>query len=206
MPVNREMKIIFIHIPKCAGTSIAKTLDMYDKNYPPNLDTLYGITKQNIVLQSLCLEFYNQYLNDKFIKKCKIFTVVRNPYDRILSDYMWSNRKCSNMYDFCKLIENTLKHKSKYSLMSFDINTHSNHFLPQYEFINNSEYNINHVFKFENLKNDFEKVFSDKKLLHINKTKHPHFIDYFKNKPKCVKIINDIYKEDFMKFGYNMIV
>ena len=205
MPIDKENKIIFIHIPKCAGTSIAKSLNIYsENNFPANMDILYGI-QDNIVLQSLCLEYYNDYIEKSKIKECKIITVVRNPYDRILSDFMWHNRGFNNILDFCKFIKKTLLEKSKYELMAYDPNLYTNHILPQFEYINNTEYNDIIIMRFENLKNDFYKQFNDKHLFHENTTDHEKYYDYFKDKKECIDLINEIYKEDFIKFGYDLL-
>ena len=206
MPINRKDKIIFIHIPKCAGTSIAKSLNMSGHWKNTNFNILYGITNDNIILQSLCFEFYNKYLDDKIIDYCKIITVVRNPYCRILSDFTWRNRGYKNIYDYLLFIKNELKNKNKFDLMKVDIKKFINHILPQYEYINNTKYEDKiKILKFENLKNDFQNEFPNKKLLYLNKTSHINYKDYFKTRPECIKLINEIYEKDFIKFNYKMV-
>lgn len=204
MPISKKDKILFIHIPKCAGTSIAKTLGIYSHvNTPPNLEILYGI-HNNIVLQSLCLEYYNKFIKDN-LKQYNIFACVRNPYDRILSDYTWSNRGFKTILEYCKYIKNILLDNKydKWELMKFNHN-HDNHILPQFEYINNTNLNVN-IIKFENLNIEFGKLFPKKKLCHVNKKRHSDFLSYFKDKKECIKIINEIYEIDFKTFGYEMI-
>ena len=88
MPINRKEKIILVHIPKNAGSSVAKTLNMYPQNtHKKNRNILYGIEDDKTVLQSLPLEYYDRYLDYNLINECLKITVVRNPYDRVLSDY-----------------------------------------------------------------------------------------------------------------------
>ncbi len=71
MPINRKGKIILVHIPKNAGCSIAKTLNMFPQNtHKKNLNILYGIENDKTVLQSLPLEYYERYLNDDLINEC----------------------------------------------------------------------------------------------------------------------------------------
>jgi hypothetical protein len=206
MPIDKENNIIFVHIPKCAGTSIAKSLNIYSEhNKPPNMNILYGITENNIVLQSLCLEYYQNYIDKNKIKECKIITVVRNPYDRVLSDFMWHNRGFNNILDFCKFIKKTLIEKNKYELMQHEPQFYINHILPQVEYINNTNYKNIIIMKLENLKNDFYTNFPSKQLFHENTTDHEKYSDYFKDKKDCVRLINEIYKEDFIKFGYDFL-
>lgn len=202
MPICRTRKLLFIHIPKCAGTSIAKSLNIYDDNFPPNMNVLYGI-HDNIVLQSLCLEYYDKYINDD-IKLYNIFTCVRNPYERVLSDYMWANRGFSNILDFCKFIKKTVQTKDKYEFMKYDHKYYINHILPQYEYINNTDLNVT-VLHLENINEEFNNLFPNISLCHENKTNHIDYKLFFKNKHKCIEIINDVYKIDFEKFGYTIL-
>lgn len=67
MPIFESQKTIFIHIPKTGGTSITK-------KFLPNFQDF----KHEDFLS------YKNFLKDK-INNYKIFTVVRNPYERIVS-------------------------------------------------------------------------------------------------------------------------
>ena len=203
MPICKKNKILFVHIPKCAGTSIAKSLNIYsENNFPANMEILYGI-HNNTVLHSLCLEYYNEYINDNLMEY-NIITCVRNPYERVLSDYMWCNRGFKGILEFCKFIKITIETKKKFEFMFFDSKKYINHLLPQYEYINNTHLNVN-VLRMENIDEDFKKIFPNIKLCHENKTHHTDYVSFFKDKKECIQIINEIYKIDFEKFGYDML-
>ncbi|WP_306253734.1 sulfotransferase family 2 domain-containing protein [Parvularcula sp. IMCC14364] len=62
-----ENRAIFIHLPKTAGTSVSKALDLPSSRHIP-------------------AEEYRKSNPDKFEKFFK-FAFVRNPYDRLLSSY-----------------------------------------------------------------------------------------------------------------------
>lgn len=213
MPINKNLNIIFIHIPKCAGTSLAMSLGM-DPGPPPrhkkNLNILYGIDeKNNIVLQTLPFKYYSNYLDNNFINKAIKITCVRNPYSRAVSDYLWSNRNCNSFYDFLKLIKKTLENKNEDEIIQYN-NIHSNHFLPQYKYIelNNQFDNIDIILKIENIDKDFNKKIKNKypklKLVHVNKNKSYNYFDYYNDK-RCIELINNIYKKDFEIFNYEII-
>ena len=68
-------KIIFVHIPKNAGTSV-KNLFSKKLERPFQNKTINEIKKENP-------KAYNSY---------RKFTVVRNPYDRVISWYAYQNR------------------------------------------------------------------------------------------------------------------
>lgn len=205
MPINRKKKLIFIHIPKNGGTSVAKSLHMLSHWRKVNLDKLYGITSDNIVLQSLQLKFYDKYISDNILKECDIFTVVRNPYDRVLSDYSYNNRGFEKLIDYLVYIKKKLENTDEYELMKYNRRYLNNHILPQYKYIESDKYNVNFIIKFENFSDDFKSYFPEYDLAHTNKSKHVSHKVYFKDKPKCINLINQIYKKDFEMFNYEMI-
>ena len=71
-----EKEILFIHIPKSGGTSIASALIGKPSGHP---------------------YLYQYYLSNKeYTKKFYKFCVVRNPYDRLVSAYAHiSQRECN---------------------------------------------------------------------------------------------------------------
>lgn len=75
MPISFKHKIIFIHIPKNAGTAITNGLDMTDigHHYPNYYKTKYP----------------KEW--DTFVK----FAVIRNPWDRVVSNYEYARLKKS---------------------------------------------------------------------------------------------------------------
>ena len=95
MPYYKEKKLLFIHIPKTGGTTIE---DSIKENTP---QTIYS-SRSNSLLdfpynqKALQHQFYTTIykFRDKLdvnFDNIKIFSVVRNPYDRIISDLFWSS-------------------------------------------------------------------------------------------------------------------
>ena len=87
MPLSKKYRAIFVHIPKNAGESIEKTLEMYRGD---SEETLWGVKDKRIVLQHLSAEkLKDQYIEksvwDAFLK----FAVVRNPWSKAVSEYHW---------------------------------------------------------------------------------------------------------------------
>jgi hypothetical protein len=71
-----DKKIIFIHIPRTGGTSVEKYFNFkYEAGWKPK-------TAQHLTLQ----EYSEHYDTDNYFK----FTIVRNPWDRLMSWYLWS--------------------------------------------------------------------------------------------------------------------
>ncbi len=78
--IDKKKKILFIHIPKCAGTFISKNLtpDVVWDHRNGQHDTLLKATKR------YANENWNQYF---------IFSIVRNPFDRFGSFFHFHKRK-----------------------------------------------------------------------------------------------------------------
>jgi hypothetical protein len=152
---------------------------------------------QHIVLQTMIQ--YNETLNIFFDNTIKIFTVVRNPYDRLISglfcfDLIKTDSTCDYVYK---------------QIVSYIKSNIENHGIPQSLFIINP--NTSSIFdnvvilKTETLTNDMREFgFID--FNHFEKSnnkKHKPYMDYL-NK-KSFDLINKYYHMDFINFGYSKI-
>lgn len=92
MPYNPDRKLLFVHIPKTGGSSVERFFGM---NQPDRL--MSGDAKHNID----GIKFASQHLRARdlenlypdLVKKYYMFTFVRNPYDRVLSEYYYNHKK-----------------------------------------------------------------------------------------------------------------
>ena len=80
--INHEHKFIFINIPKCAGMSIGKTLTELTK--PKDDEPHYG-TKWNYS----GFKIHHDEFDEKIWKEYFVFTFIRDPIDRLLSQYLY---------------------------------------------------------------------------------------------------------------------
>jgi hypothetical protein len=205
MPVNHSLKIVFVHIPKTAGTSIEFALGMhsgineiglvYQKHIEQNNNTLFGMGLQHLtaykIMKSLGEELYSSYYK---------FSVIRNPYDRLVSYVAWINAK----WERKELL--TREVFKEYIRMNFFLGFSRNRILiPQYNYLYyNGKVLVDKILYFENIINDFSNLAQELNL-EINLEKrmtsyHEDFLYYYGNKEK--KIIKDYYKKDFRYFGF----
>lgn len=210
--ISHKHKFIFIHIPKCAGSSIRDFyFDTPNLNWrKPNYELLYGwCPKRQIHLQHATTK---QLLETDLIDKNDWnnyfkFTFVRNPWDRAYSSYLWvmKDRKINDSFRNFILGEGLFMDVLRDGQ---DMNNRACHKWKQTEFFNTSEdYKIDFIGHFENLNNDISLInktlgIEKKFKIHSNKSeKGAKHYSLFYNK-KNSDLIKEIYKNDIETFGY----
>ena len=137
---------------------------------------------------------------------CEILTVVRNPYDRIISDLLFNGILTSETIQN----QNGVYRKLKKYLNKDD--TFDNHKLPQFMYITDSNGELIEniiILRTETLTADMKHIgFTDfnynlqtsKSNLEPKDTKYSGALNQ-----KSIHLINDYYKRDFELFGYTML-
>jgi hypothetical protein len=193
MPISDRYRIIFIHIPKCAGISVWKGLDI-----APCRCNLISVAAIPVYQHMLPKQLKGKYIGEARWNNYKKVTIIRNPYDRIVSDYFWLKpyEQFSRLSfdDFLGLREDVVKNNRYSENMYYD------HFYPMYLYFEGIEYD--HVLRFENLEAELEelrKIFKiEKQFTKNNQTEHSDFVLTRTQK----KRIYNLYKRDFEQFGY----
>ena len=213
MPISYKLNTIFVHIPKTGGSSIERALDtvLEDQFYSPdrakNINLPFICNKLNPSEYEQCINRCPQHftlnqlktiLPETIYTNFYKFTIVRNPYDRLVSEFYFRKNIYNTVKDpnsnfpiFKKLID-CLELPQLERIINFDA-----HLEPQYTFINED---INDIFYFEKIQECFDKL----------KTKNIHILKSNNRKPYqeyYTKELQDkvyaFYLEDFIKFGYN---
>ena len=229
MPVSDQYKCIFIHIPKCAGTSIEKKLDLFRDWKTPHFDVLFGLLKSEDYKFELQHLTVRQMLLHKFIEKQKFddyfkFSFIRNPWDRALSVFLYKGKKLNKR----EKLKERFKTKffdappskfthAKFERFLLDVKLQVNdldrdsiwcHVSPQnwYLFDENGKKQVDFIGRFENLNADFEYICSTIKmpytsLVHNNKSVRTKPYQYF-YKDSTRKLVEEIYQEDIDLFNY----
>jgi len=197
---NKNYNILFIHIPKTGGTSVEVYFNNkikythYEKTPPSNHLTIRGILKYN-------------YFYKICFKDLNIITVVRNPYERAISDlyYLKLIKKEYSKDEVYKILK---KHLSNVDdNMDYHNAYYDNHTLPQYLFVTNNDKKLIpnlKILKTETLSEDMKKIGFDDFNIKINE--NPNKLNYYEYlNEDSICLINTIYYLDFELFGYQKI-
>ncbi|WP_455207117.1 sulfotransferase family 2 domain-containing protein [Kaarinaea lacus] len=187
-----DTKSIFVHIPKCAGVSMNKTL--------------YG----NLAGAHTTLSDYTCIFSPKEINEYFKFTIVRNPWDRLVSAFHFLKKGGMNETDKIWAQSNLGEYKDFRSFVLKWLNQDNiwkyYHFQPQHHYFLESHQKVCiDFFAFlENLDNDFEfiakKINSTHKLQQKNQSQHKDYKDYYDN--ETIKIVSKVYADDIRLLGY----
>lgn len=181
--INLDKKIIFIHVPKCAGNSIKKAIGGFRGD---------SHLRASDIPQVLLNDFFS-------------FSFVRNPWDRCLSAYFYllkggsqnysdladKETYVSNYIDFNDFVENGLLEASKTQ----------QHFKKQSFYLDR---NLDFIGRFEYINEDFNMLSlmlgTKGKLSKENVTSKLNYKKYYNQ--SSLEIVSEIYKDDIDRFNY----
>lgn len=197
MIISHKHKFIFIHIPKCGGTSVRSALlsELYNidcRNLDQNIAQVFNrLGNSTDIEQHSNVCEVTKYLRSRNlnIKDYFTFTFTRNPWCRTVSAYLYANKIKETNWSK-KVISKTFFEYTKITrpLQSYFI-------CPGVDFVG----------KIENIQDDFDIVcdrigMSRVKLPHINETHHKHYTEYYDDKSR--DMVAQRCKEDIEKFNY----
>lgn len=193
--MNKELK--FIHITKCAGTfieDIGKLNNIDWGRFHPE----YG--------------YWHDIFSSKpnsLKTKYDWFMVVRNPYDRILSEYYceWGGIGKTDIIHTTQEFNQFLIYKIKTRILSGE------HYSEQYKYLDD-KVPVN-IVKFENFNAEISELFKQYNIpIDITQFKRANTRESKNNdcrftkknfNKKLISVINEVYDLDFKKFNYRKI-
>ena len=203
MTTKNISQLKFLHIPKTAGSSIElvgaqngikwgeRDAGMLARNQPT---CGKNVSIRHIPLN--CFKLGNPY------KDFKVFAVVRNPIEKIISAYNFLNRgrnKERNSDNLNVWIQEAFE---KYKE---DPHVHTNMILPQHKFIyyDDPDCEVHHVLRFENIKEEFENLMKEyNRPLILSSERHRVFksntgLSRNDLHNDTMNLIKEFYKKDF---------
>lgn len=227
--ICRDYHCLYVHVPKTAGQSIEQFfcdrlgLDWDSEEdrsrllLQTNEDTSRG-TEKLAHLSAI------EYVADGYISQAEYdslykFSFVRNPYRRLVSEYLYRN------YFSHRSFRDFVLHR----LPEPGWDDQYRHVMPQYDMLHdaNGRLLVDFVGRFENLQADFDRVcaklgIEDTKLPHRNpsdkasrnarrkfrnlvwfngENRHSHWTDYYDDTTR--EAVNELYRKDIETFGYS---
>jgi hypothetical protein len=195
--IDHSRKFIFIHTPRCAGSSITEALAPNLKQQGDNLDPLTGIQR---------LGRYHRTANDiayenpKNFNEYFTFAFVRNPWSWVVSKYFYAQSRPKHRFhkpatelDFKTFVKFFMENDKR------DLR----HFICS----KNGKILVDHVARFENINEEFEflkskidgKVdFPQLNFSKANKTKFQSMYDI-----ETRDLLAKHFKKDIALFGYS---
>ena len=223
MVISHKHKFIFIHIPKCAGSSITSSLvnNLYFKLPRKDAWRFDGLSTDIAEVfkdgplqgnsQSLNQHFNlkqinNYFLNNKWnINDYFKFSFMRNPWSRRVSQYQYAKRMSKEFNPkFDKNKNKDWAHKiAKMSFSEFLINKNE----LQLDWVKNKQGKISVDFlgPGKNLQEELNTVcdkigIPQQQVPHLNETKHKHYTEYYDNETR--EIVTKKCANDIEYFGY----
>lgn len=195
MPISHSKQCIFVHIPKNAGTTIERCMGMQ------NSESLYS-TRKNKKYKVCPQHLYAAEILELMPNASEYFwfTIVRNPLDRLVSEYHYiKSTKCAASkfasLDFSNFV-NCLHLPAAERAFIFD-----RHLEPQVNFIQGVD-NIE-IFKFEQLNACFKMLqhkFHIPFFAHDRRSIREDYKNYYTASTE--ELVREFYKDDFNVFEY----
>lgn len=204
--LNLSRNYFFIHLPKCAGSSISHVLlkDGQASDFR-DLPKLVEIVRTDAGEGSTRIENagharacdVQKFLGRKVCSQMNSFTVVRDPWERLVSRYHYQRH----------ILRRNLPQHLQGTFEDFVVWACKHRPSTQFERLSDSQGKIlvKEVLKFENLGKDFESYSFQTlgeacKLPVLNSS--PTSFDGVKFSQLAVSNVQAAYKEDFLAFGY----
>lgn len=188
--ISPSHRFIFVHIGRTGGTSLERLAGVgltRDPRTAPAGNTDFPD-------KHATFDYYYRTFPEEFSSFFK-FTIIRNPYDRLVSAWLWRNsvmkdQRCS-LSDFALTRPGGWGYRSRLQLDNMDFGA--------------SIKALDYIARYENLEKDMEficnKINLDfEKFPHTNRTKSGHYRDYYDD--HTLELVTGLFRFDIEYFGY----
>ncbi len=222
MPVSRVHRAIFVHIPKCGGSSIERALDMHGDYRVEDRERLYGRATSEDLRAIAGSVRYLQHLDVAQLRRAlaatgvreaeatcwKSFAFVRNPFDRLVSAWAGGD---PDLRASAREAGIELRGLSFARFVDATIALDHPHVAPQAPFILAPDGTrlVDFVGRFERLSEDFDRVcdllgfpaVARPRLPHAHRSRHAHYRELFDLRSRTLAMRR--YHEDLAIIGYD---
>lgn len=227
MLISYDDRFVFFHIPRCAGSTVHGHLEKHLKRNRKRHKIFWHkqekrgreVDTAHLTCRKQLVTWWGHFTNvDRDLSSYYKFTFVRNPYDRCVSSYnwQWERKRFPPEKPFSAFLEVMQANQDRWEERKYV------HFFPGTLFTHNhdgSQY-VDFIGKQENLHTDLAEVLrwyripqhdlQDKNVrMRAGAGRGQNTMDesrYLKHHtPRTIAIINELYKDDFKRFGYEVI-
>lgn len=201
MPISHTRKFIFFHIPRCAGTSLETHFNLTRKQNchgvirrDGKILTLHHLTPHDMLNMD--------YVTEETFKVYFKFTILRDPFDRLVSDYLWQQDHDRHnefhgisFQQFLDKAQNVIRDQRYLEKLHYD------HFRPMIEYcFTDGELMLDDILVLENIEHDLARIENSIgmiRLPHLNSSNHrQHSLDNGDNRDR----VYEIYAHDKMLY------
>lgn len=208
--INKDKKLIYIHLPKTAGTYIQHILLCYYQSPAYNYLSYEYKTSVFSYRDFPLVKYFSRDdildimdLSQEELKEYRFFTFVRNPYSRFISGFEFMKQKGYipkdiSFDDFIKT-ENTC-----------DGLVYNHLFCSQCEHMKG--WDFDEIGQFESIESDLICILRSYgfNVIHLPSKKNETIYSIgameLMNNPTFIEYINSKFSEDFIRFGYEKII
>jgi hypothetical protein len=212
MPISHRHKCIFVHIPKTGGTSVERALGIFADWRQENRALMFGRIASDAIrtrgflsrfLQHLTLPQIRELAPAEAIRGYVSFSVVRNPWDRMVSTYASPDSHLVDTarragieitgLDFADFLQavGRLEHIHLQAQNAFICDTHGRLL-------------VDRVLRFESLSSEFSRLCRDLSfqgtLGYHNRSNRKPYRCYYDDRSR--RIVAATYRRDIELFGY----
>ncbi|KKN29494.1 hypothetical protein LCGC14_0843590 [marine sediment metagenome] len=192
---NEKERVVYYETPRCASSSIKKTLESFDAPRIAGLFRPCDVGNENDVPED-----------------CFSFTVVRNPWKRVVSNYLLvSYRKAyKSRLDIGNALFGKIKSFEDFVIRMFNEGCRNHHWAPCIRFLPKDLNTLDFVLRFETLAKDWEELRTKVGCLdelhgHSGPRLLPEserdYTELYKDS-KIVDLVAEYYAEDIEAFGF----
>ncbi|WP_226397929.1 sulfotransferase family 2 domain-containing protein [Synechococcus sp. MU1648] len=210
--ISHDKKCIFIHIPKCGGTSVEDVIWPKDQGRTEQDLWMGFVTRfenkyQTGGLQHLLAWQVRQEVGSDAFDSYYKFTFVRNPWDRIVSQFAFMQRR-PDLMEYLGMKSDT-EFKSYLELIRLKEHVQ---WTPQVRFFLDQDGSVlvDRIGRLESFGEDCAQVFAALGLKagllagHANRSKRQSFQHYYSDR-EAIEMVADIFAEDIEFLGYKFV-
>lgn len=201
MKINRQQKLLYIHIPKCGGATVWRAFGMETVPEGPHI----GIASAKKMFPIMTQDYLK-------------FTTIRNPWEAEVSNFFYKLSPDNvfvrggeeHLETALNGFSGMLKEQNGISCFSPNkVKTHK-HGRSMMRFMTDEDDNIivDEILRLESIENDVKKMCKKhninlvKELGRMNKTYHLHYSRYY-NEPWMIDYVHEKNQDYIEKFGYD---